>query len=157
MWYNLYALFLKTDQILTTKGCTCFFYKFPKQIPIWFGNFACLIFMILQKKFKVTKSFLKVTDDIKNYCLKKPRPTTSTLKVTMKEVTVHSHHCRVADNPSIVCPQMRQLGLSWCPRQIRKIKNSEKAVLENFWICWAVALIGIKGIINSFWQVPGSS
>lgn len=90
--------------------------------------------MILQKKFKVTQLSLKVTDDIKDY-LGKPRPTTSALKVTTKEVTVHSHLCRVAGNPSIVCPQVRQLGLSWCLRQIGKIKNSEKAVLEHFWIC----------------------
>lgn len=44
--------------------------------------------MILQKKFEVTKSSLKVTDDIKDYRMRKHRPTTSALRVTTKEVTV---------------------------------------------------------------------
>lgn len=70
--------------------------------------------MILQKKFKVKESSLKVTNDIKVYCLRKPRPIISALKVTTEvtfTVTAAELQClcgRLGGTPCILSAGLRE-------------------------------------------------
>lgn len=127
------ACTLLEDKPNTYKGCTCFFYSVPEKIPFLFRKFACLIFMILQKKFKVTESSLEVTDDIKDYCLRKPRPTISAPKVTT-EVTFTVTAAELQATPLGSPPILQQRGPRWRPRPTGTIQNPEKALLETFCI-----------------------
>ena len=54
---------------------TCSFYKSLVHIFFWFTIFTYLIFMTLQRKFRLTKSSFKIADDIKDYYFIRPRPT----------------------------------------------------------------------------------